>query len=595
MERINIVVGILYLVLVVIVYNAWFLPGVITGGDLWYFFPSMYDNHQIYPRLDLFFANNGFGGSSVPFMAINFVMSIPFLAGKTFGLSWEVLSRIFILFPFLIAVSLFPYLFFKKVFPDNLLVTLSSFIFTFNTYILMLVSGGLVVIGIAYSCIPVVFLCVLKILDFKKQNTKFNVNYVLLLGVVFGVQSVLDVRVTYMTLWGVFLFFVTGIFITREYVSFIKSFLFVFIIPLTIAAFLNAFWVIPGLLFGSNALGELGNNYTTVESVRFFSFAKFENSFSLLHPNWPENIFGKTYFQRPEFLILPILAFASLLFVNKDNKKIILPFVIIAIFVSFLAKGANDPFGSIYIFLFENIPGFVFFRDPTKWYMLIAFSYSVLIPFTLFELYKKFRKARLLIPLLFVLFFLITLIPAITGKLPGTLQASSVPNEYVQFERFMNNQQPGRILWIPNPSRFSYFSQKHPSVSSNMYFDKSKPSEIARTLDFQKLNTLVSEGVLYVALPYDNRGEIFLKDRSYDNTEYEKTLEILENNTNLVKFGEFGRLKLYSVNIKPTEPILSENKVLYRQSVVDLGAIISIISFFLVVFLLFHMRRKHEK
>ena len=37
------------------------------------------------------------------------------------------------------------------------------------------------------------------------------------------------------------------------------------------------------------------------------------HALSLLHPNWPENLFGKVYFLQPEFLILPILAFSAFL------------------------------------------------------------------------------------------------------------------------------------------------------------------------------------------------------------------------------------------------------------------------------------------
>ena len=88
----------------------------------------------------------------------------------------------------------------------------------------------------------------------------------------------------------------------------------------TIAVLLNLYWVLPLLMLKENTLDALGSAYTTVGALRFFSFADFSHSLSLLHPNWPENLFGKTYFLQPEFLLLPMLAFSSLLFVKSLKR-----------------------------------------------------------------------------------------------------------------------------------------------------------------------------------------------------------------------------------------------------------------------------------
>jgi len=580
-KKLGVALGIIYILLILVIFKAWFLPGVITGGDMSYFFPSMYDNFQIHPSDWAFFAGNGFGGTAIPHMPIIFIISILFFFGKTFSLSWDMLLRIFILFPFLICSTLFPYLLFKKLFPENPFAIISSFLFTLNTYVLMLVSGGLVIIGIAYALIPLSFLFVFNILESTDRNKKVLIFQILSLGLAFGIQSILDVRVTYMTVIGVGIYLLSLLFINKEYFIALKKFIFILVIPLLICGLINSFWIIPALLYGSNPLEQLGDNYTTVESVRFFSFAKFENTISLLHPNWPENIFGKTYFQRPEFLLFSILAFLSLLFVGKYNKKIILPVVIIGIIGAFLAKGANEPFGQIYIFLFENVPGFVFYRDPTKWYMLIALSFAILIPFTLFELYKKYRKVALFIPVLFVVYFLITIFPALLGNLSGTLQTSEVPEEYAKFEEFMLQQKPGRVLWVPSPSRFSYYSEKHPAVYGNKYFNINKPSEIAGRLNTETIKRLAEKSVKYIAIPYDNRGEIFLEDRVYDNEEYLRTVDNVDNNIELQKIGNFGNLKLYKIE-NGVELDLQFNSNKNRSKAVDLGVTISLVTLVLV-------------
>ena len=172
------------------------------------------------------------------------------------------------------------------------------------------------------------------------------------------------------------------------------------IIPLFGLIALHAFWILPAILTHQNPLEQLGSAYSTTGAVKFFSFAALENALSLLHPNWPENLFGKTYFMKPEFLGLPILAYISLLFIStkektKEQKKTVqyvLYFALLALIAAFLAKGANDPFGEIYLWMFTNIPGFGVFRDSTKWYVLIAISYSLLIPFSLKHLQDIFKK-----------------------------------------------------------------------------------------------------------------------------------------------------------------------------------------------------------
>ena len=154
---------------------------------------------------------------------------------------------------------------------------------------------------------------------------------------------------------------------------------------MVIAAVVNAFWVIPMAVMKNNPLESLGSAYTSIDALKFYSFADFSHALSLLHPNWPENLFGKTYFLQSEFVIIPLIAFASLLFIGQraDSKKQIVFFSILALIGAFLAKGAQEPFGSVYQWMFTHVPGFVMFRDPTKWYVLVALGYSVLVPITL--------------------------------------------------------------------------------------------------------------------------------------------------------------------------------------------------------------------
>ncbi|MEK9184848.1 MAG: hypothetical protein AAB866_01630, partial [Patescibacteria group bacterium] len=50
------------------------------------------------------------------------------------------------------------------------------------------------------------------------------------------------------------------------------------------------------------------------------------------------------------------------------------------------AKQPFPPFGQINVWLFQHFPGMIMFRDPTKWYVLTAVSYAILIPFSLLKI-----------------------------------------------------------------------------------------------------------------------------------------------------------------------------------------------------------------
>ena len=157
---------------------------------------------------------------------------------------------------------------------------------------------------------------------------------------------------------------------------------------------------------------------------------------------------------------------------------------------SFLAKGANDPFGGIYIWIFEHVPGFVMFRDPTKFLMIVALSYAVLIPNSLSELpvwvNSNFKiqipklqfKVKNILTTAFLAYWLFLIYPALSGQLGGTFQPKQVPGDYVVLTSYLASQPEFfRTFWIPARQRFAYFSNQHPAIDSTAILNKSKPEE----------------------------------------------------------------------------------------------------------------------
>jgi len=438
----------LVLVVVFAVYRVWFRLGTLSAGDWPYLYLENIGEFSWFPE--------------IRFLWLGLYYQIPAkLFVQVLGLSWEVVERVIWFVPFVLLCVYSSYRLTKS--------WLGVLVYTTSTYILMVVGGGQMGVAFGYALAPLV-------LDWFVRGRKG-----LLGGLFVSLQLMFDPRMAYITLFGVVLYYLVT---DWKKVRLI-------IIPLIIAFILNLFWIVPIIMSGT---GEYGDIYTGGEMVEFFSFAKFENAISLFHPNWPDNIFGKVGFQRPEFMLLPILAFSSLLFSKKPK---ILFFALLGLVGSFLAKGANEPFGMVYLWLFEHVPGFVMFRDPTKWYLLIALSYSVLIPYVLNSFKVKW------VVWLFIVYWVILIRPVWLGQLTGTFEPKAVPGEYIELKDFIYEQDGDfKTLWIPGRQRFGFVSKNHPAIEA------SSSAELSRS-------ELLNKKVKYIIVPYDNREELFIEDHKY--------------------------------------------------------------------------------
>ncbi|MGH7245446.1 MAG: hypothetical protein ACREGI_00755, partial [Candidatus Levyibacteriota bacterium] len=563
-------------VLIITVFRTWFLPGVIAGGDLPYYF-SLYI-HGISFLSSWSIQNMGMGSSMLPTLWLQMYTMATL---KIFSfLPWDVYVRIVWLFPYLLFLIVSSYFLGKYYFKNGFFYLLTPFLYVCNTYALLLVGGGQMGIALSYALVP------FGILAFENFLKKLTVKSAILFSFAFSLIFLMDIRIAYILIWllGVRFLFELPL-VTKEKVK--KHFLLV--LSGVIIGGLHAFWLLPTLFTHGSALKQFGDIFTSSGAVKFFSFAKFENTLGLLHPNWPENIFGLTHFMQPEFLLLPILAFGSLLFIKPFNKlreknmRLLRPalvglamtneniyvlfFALLGLIGVFLAKGANAPFGNVYLWLFNHVPGFIMFRDPTKWYLLIVVSYSMLIPFTVGKVYERLKNYKFTIfnlqlvikskifniqnafvaVTLTYLLFLIK--PAILGQLSGTLRQHSIPQEYNKLQEFLASKNRfSRTLWVPVVDRFGFISNSHPAVSAEDFFHVASVSAVIDRLDEETTGKLLEEAaVQYIIVPYDSEKEIFLKDRKYDNTQYLQTISHMQKIKWLHEVSGFGRIRVFQL------------------------------------------------
>jgi hypothetical protein len=540
---------VLALLLVIIFRQQLFSSHTFASGDWPYFFPQA---AKELPLTVIYYKGYiGLGQGSILFTGLETLFHWGARLTAPFG--WRFFESAIWFIPLIFLASLASFILTQSF--------LGTLIYTLNTYFLMLIGGGQFGVALAYAVAPLVFVSFAKLIAQGRQD------FIYLSGIALAVQIFFDPRLAFLTVICVFLYlFFAAFFFQKKCLKVLFSSLIKSSLSLVVALLLNAFWLIPFVAFGVGPQEHGNVSDFSAYSVKFLSFSDFSHAFSLLHPNWPENIFGKVYFMQSEFLILPILAYSSLISLKKrlssdDSTTKILFFALLGIIGAFLAKGTALPFGGVYLFLYKYMPGFVVFRDPTKFYLLIALAYSVLIPYSLVQLAKwtneklelKNEKMQARIKLIFFifffLFFMLLIRPALYGELGGTFKPIGVPDEYRRFAHFLGQDESfSRVLWIPKHQRFGYYSLAHPALSAELLFGESSPSAILQTLEKPATISLLQEAsVRYLVVPTDPQSEIFLVDRKYDDSLRKEFIARLDTNKALTRLFRDDQLAVYKL------------------------------------------------
>ncbi|MCL4360166.1 hypothetical protein M1555_02830 [Patescibacteria group bacterium] len=568
----------------VVIYRNWFLSPFLTAADWPYYYRQTLAGFGMFQPAWTSATGNGLGGEVINFGLGSYIYFIVGIFVNRLGLPWELVSRILIFGLFLVVSAVSSAVLLRRVLGKAgfMYAVLAALLYTANTYILMIVDGGQMGVALAYSLAPLVIAGFFRLAvgsgDGKRPDRRLSgfLRTAVMTGIVLAAEIMFDVRIAIIAagagvLYGLVRFAAESRRGRRQYAGALLG------TAATVAGLL-AYWLLPIVISRAQPVTALVSRYagfySSVGSFRFFSFADFSHALALLHPNWPENIFGKTYFLQPEFLLLPIIAFASLLCVSKSknqkdgdmpNDRPILFFASLGLLGAFLAKGASAPFGAVNIWLFVHLPLSFLFRDPTKFYVLTAVSYSMLIPFSLYSASSYLtarikgnggRPVRLVgehvrwaVPSAAVVFLLVLIRPAIGGQLRGTFAKHEVPADYVRLASFLRSRPEFfRTLWVPTTEHYNFYTNTHPAAAADKLLMASDSAELIRSLRNPDTPELLANlSIQYVIVPDDVFGGIFVSDRRYDNTKYLKTVNALDAIGWLKHIASYGKIIVYAL------------------------------------------------
>ncbi len=467
-----------------------------------------------------------FGENLLPRLWIDYPFRLIVKLFASLGLGWGVIEKMLWLIAACIGVVGIYEL--TKYIVGRNAACVAVVLYTVNTYSLFLFGGGQLGVALAYGLAPLVLL---KFIEKKGKGIQNGLWLALLI--------LFDLRVAYIVLGAVVLYQVLSKTFSIRNMS----------VSLLVAALLHAFWILPTLALGMGP-SALSEDFTNPGMLKFLSVADFSHTVSLLHPNWPENLFGKVYFLQPEFLVIPCIAFFALFFVKTGKNKLqVLYFALLALIGAFLAKGVNPPLGTIFNWCFMYIPGFVMFRDPTKFYLFTAIGYAVLIPYVLDHIEGRMKKTKWLPYAAFLIFWGFAVRPLLLGQLTGNFQPQSIPQDYVRLkDMLIADTTSSRTLWIPAAEKFAYASDIHPVLSASGLYPNTSLSgvlEIATSSAF--LQKLAQSGVRYVIVPMDTEGKIFMTDYKADNALRKQAISVLEQ-TALTRHTEYQQIAVFENN-----------------------------------------------
>jgi hypothetical protein len=509
------------LAIVSIIYWRWWIPGPRVATDYPYVSSSYLREQFDIPRVWQEKSAEGLGEYTI-FTLWSWPMSFLFGLFANLGLNFSTLERLLQIIPLILIGSFSIWKFLSKSNLSKNSKFVASIFYLANTYILLLVDGGQLMIGLAYVWFPYAYMKL-------KESLNGGLRDRLISGLAVSVLVFFDIRFIFALLLLSLATFIYELIFTRKvHVSrFINNwFKSGFVVSLVIIG-LNFFWLSP--LYLAPIPSQVYDSLTQNSNL---SFTTYKHALTMLQPHWYKNVFGKVAQLNPTFFLIPALVFMAPVLKRKSRK--VWFWVLVAGLSVFLTKGSNPPLPGVYLWLFDNIPGFSLFRDSTKFFFLVALSYSVLIGFSINELEKKIHwKLKFLsnkitvLPLLIALYFILIVYPVWSGKMTGTFSEPYNQKEFVDsLKKIEEDTEFNRIFWIPSMAPMGHISANHPALEASRLVQK-RPFVVGTVGKYELFNFLREAphmddlfsiaGVRYIAYPYPDTRREELKQ---DNVDY---------------------------------------------------------------------------
>jgi hypothetical protein len=440
---------------------------ILIGGDM--FTPELAPKISTMHELSLHAVYQGMGANGALSHGSLVYRLVVFL------LSWFIKNPFILRYVTVLLLYVAPYISFyyvAKKLTSAKTATILSLFYVLNIYSLITFYNPNYYIRLVQTVLPLVFWLCLQISGGNKKSLRNLVILLVVCGPVFanlGYTSVL-----------------LGMLLASLLIGFLACSPrpnYTFIIgAVVLILFSTSIWVLPsvfGYLFSSSGQGS---SYQMLYSYRTQTFANSNTHLvditKLLGPGlwgFKARVFGGYFFSFYDklnspfaqlVLLVPFFVYLYTLILPNNTKYSSYSlglFVVLLIAVIFL-KGPNEPFTYLYNYLFNNIPGFIIFRDPYSKIMLIIVFIISLAP-CLLHVKSKVIEVGFLVYIFFMLTVVIT---------TGMYRKTDLINDITQMQKvaeYINRDKSFyRVLELPiQPSDNIFRSYKNGYLGPSIY------------------------------------------------------------------------------------------------------------------------------
>ncbi len=449
--------GLLYAVLLTLplaLYFRWLNFDIFTYGDWSY---KHLDTLKDTLQLSSWIGNSGFGSFDELVWRAPFNLLFGLFAAA--GLPINVSEKFIVFIPIALTSILAPYMLLHQITKQRLASVIGALFYATNTYFLAINPQGHQLLTLAANVLTIAFALFIKALDSNRQGTYIGAALLLWLA------SIIDFRLFYIggILFGAYLLY------WRLIASGPKR------MPLKPLAVFTAITILLQVSWLTVTLASGGSSSSDAVLHRSLFGSEYwdlASALTLHHPFWTG--FTTSWFISNAvplvFWLIPIGVCAALIIERKNTYVIF--FAVVAVAGILLSKQTSEPFGGLYPFLFDHVPGFGAFRESTKFYYLVALGYTVILAslvVSLGRLRTHIRLGRTIFAGTLVLLIglcLVNALPYVTGSMHKLLAPRTMPADYARLAKQL--QASGdyyRTLWVPIAPRWSYYSSKHPRVN----------------------------------------------------------------------------------------------------------------------------------
>ncbi|MCK4649191.1 hypothetical protein KAT51_06685, partial [bacterium] len=454
-------------------HRGWYRPGPLVWGDA-----AMISREYLLNFLSppvIWRSAVGLGAYDILFILSQPLYSLMGFICHIFKTDYSIASRVVFYIPVTFLPAFSMYYLCHRLFKRRIISFFAAFFYSFNTYILLIQAGGHTRLAMCYALLPLILGLFIK----SQQERKIKDG--IICGALFALSMTYELRGAYLTLLVLLFYYIFSIFpllLKRR----VRELLQTILIPLAmglLAFFLYFYWFFPSLAFQAP---QAPPGYDSPGALMALSYFRWYHALTLYHPQWICWLTGSKAWTftpvKPLFWLLPILVYYG--FRTGGKNRNVRFFFSLALIALFLTKACNPPLGKVNLWVFRHIPGMQGFRDPSKFYVLVALAYAPLIGFGISFFLEKVKGLtflanrkikphwiKALFLLLATLFFIQLVSPTFTRGLGLTLEPHPVPKEYVALKKFIKEKPPDfRTYWFPYKTVYSFFCREYPMVDT---------------------------------------------------------------------------------------------------------------------------------